>query len=98
MGKDEMPDRLGLGRDFQTEMLVEHFLLELSNHVIGRANSRVDEYRATNVRIGDLEVHGHPVDEPVRSFLNGFRCVDLPVEKDFVPFRDGIHDDEERCE
>lgn len=93
-----MPDRLGLGRDSQTEMLVEHFLLKLSNHIIGRADLRIDGYFAANVRIGDLEVHGHPVDEPVRSFLNCLRRVDLPVEKDFECLSGDLHDEEDRWE
>jgi hypothetical protein len=76
-------------------MLVEHFLLKIPDHVIGRANFWIHEYRAANVRIGDMKVHGHPVDETVRGFLDCFRRVDLPVEKDFARFSDDIHGDED---
>lgn len=79
-------------------MLVKHFLLKIPDHVIGLANFGVHEDRAANSRIGDLQIHGHPVDESVRSFLDCFRRVDLPVKKDFVRFSDDIHDDEDRWE
>lgn len=93
-----MPDGLRLTSNSLAEILVEHFLLKLSKHSIGLANFRVNGYSAANVRIGNLEVHSHPVNEPVRSFLNCLRRVDLSIEKNLLHLSVGIHDEEDRWE
>lgn len=93
-----MPDRFRFRRDFQAQMLVEHLFLKLVNHVIDRASPCVYGYFAADLRVRNLEVDRHPVDEPVRSLLNGVDAIGLPVENDLSHFSGHSQEDEERWE